>query len=180
MDFPAKARSDEEIRRMARELRTYFRLSGPEPVDVLECLRHGEIWTVKGKKRLVFEVRSDREMRVDDAVTSFTDDMIVISAKKSVQDQAFMGVGRARNTLAHELGHAVMHDGAPKARHTAQSGISAPRWLPAFRSAEHHAKVFAAEFLIDSAAARTMATPEEISLSFLVSLESAKISFGEF
>jgi hypothetical protein len=99
--------------------------------------------------------------------------------KQSVRDQALVGDGRARQMLAHELGHAVMHDGVPMSRRTGASGIGSPKWLKAFESAEHQAKVFAPAFLINDTIAGRASSPNDISVESGISLESANIYFEE-
>ena len=99
--------------------------------------------------------------------------------KQSVRDQALIGDGRARQMLAHELGHAVMHDGVPMSRRTGASGIGSPKWLKAFESAEHQAKVFAPAFLINDTIAGRASSPDDISVESGISLESANIYFEE-
>lgn len=86
-----------------------------------------------------------------------------------------MGVGRSRNTFAHELGHAVLHEGAPKARRV--GGNVTPKFIRPYQSAEHQAKVFAPAFLINDSHARTLGTAAEIAIECGVSLESATIYF---
>lgn len=63
-------------------------------------------------------------------------------------------------TLAHELGHAIMHPGMAKARRIGAAGRSSINAIPAHRSAEHQAKVFASAFLIDQSYAETLNSSE--------------------
>jgi len=51
--------------------------------------------------------------------------------------------------------------------------------LPASKSAEHQAKVFAPAFLINDKIAETLSNAQEIALAFGISLESAKIYFDQ-
>src|SRR5579862_3309828 len=103
-DYLVKARSDDEVRRLATKLRQFFGVSKSRHVDVLTCARKDSIWTVKGIKRLNYIIVSDVELSTADGRTSFTKDARVIEIKKSVHDAAQLGVGRARNTIAHEFG----------------------------------------------------------------------------
>ncbi len=172
-DYRVKPLSNSEIRELAKKARRFFGVADNHYVDVLTCLRSPSIWTVRGAQRLNFQVRRDSEMGKDDGSTSYGKGVITIAIKQSVHDEAFLGVGRARNTLAHELGHGVMHDRVLMARRTV--GNVTPKWVKPFESAEHQAKVFAPAFLIDDAVAETLSSAEEISVKFGVSLESAKI-----
>ena len=179
MDFPAKPKRNAEVKLHAKTLRDYFGLTDTEYVDVFACLRSQTILTVNGEKNLTYEVVDDAQMRGQDAVTIYSPAGIAIRAKKSVDFAASMGDGRARNTLAHELGHAMMHDGAPKARGTGARGVQRPRYLKAYESAEHQVKVFAPAFLIHDHLAATELSAKAISLKFGISFESASIYFDE-
>jgi Zn-dependent peptidase ImmA (M78 family) len=112
-------------------------------------------------------------------MTTYAAGIVTIAVKQSVRDKAAMGDGRARQTLAHEIGHGVMHDGAPMLRRTGASGVITPKWLPPYRSAEHQAKVFAPAFLIDDDIAATQSSAEQISIEFGISFESASIYFKQ-
>jgi len=176
-DYRVKGRSNLEIHQLAKKTREFFGVVDERRVDVLVCLGSNTILTVKGKKRLNFQIRPDAEMGTADAVTSRGKEVVTIAVKQSVRDAAFIGDGRARNTLAHELGHAVMHEGMEMPRRTL--GNVTPKWIKPFESAEHQARVFAAAFLINDVMAQSLSTVEEISIEFGVSYESAQIYFGE-
>lgn len=180
MDYQTKPLSDEDIRKLAKRLRRYFNVPAGARVDVRACLKKGKIWTVRGEQRLDYFVRPDSDMGDDDAVTSYSKGVVTIAAKESVDWDAEVGVGRARMTLVHELGHAVMHDSAPKARKTGATGKTTPNWMKPFESAEHQAKVFAPAFLIDTEAADKLPNANAISIQFGVSRESARICFENF
>lgn len=78
-------------------------------------------------------------------------------------------------TLAHELGHAVLHCGTVMHRGTGASGPTALSRINPEESAEHQAKVFASAFLIDDKVAAELGDAEEVSVQFGVSLTAAKI-----
>src|ERR1700730_10726593 len=160
-DYRVKSLSNQKIRQFARKLRAYYGVADHVHVDVLDCLKRGTIWTVRGPRRLNFLVRPDDEMGRSDGSTISSKDAVTIAVKESVRADGFMGVGRARNTLAHELGHGVMHEGAQM--HRRSDGNVAPIWLQPYESAEHQARVFAPAFLINDAMANTLASAEEIS-----------------
>jgi len=64
-------------------------------------------------------------------------------------------------TLAHELGHAVLHHSAPMFRLVGAAGVSDLAQEGAHTSAEHQAKVFAAAFLIHYEDAAKMRNAQE-------------------
>ncbi|SRR6266568_1988695 len=176
-DYRIKGRSNLEVRELAKKTRDFFDISGCGRVDILTCLTSPTIRTVRGIQRLNFQVRPDSEMGVNDGETSYGKGIVTIAVKQSVRNMALVGDGRARHTLAHELGHAVMHDGVHMSRRAA--GNVTPKWIKPFESAEHQAKVFAAAFLINDVIANTLSSAEEVSVEFGVSLESAKIFYEE-
>jgi hypothetical protein len=112
-----------------------------------------------------------------DGKAEFTAEAVVISVKRSIHQKAVWGDGRARMTLAHELGHGVMHYGATLSRSADAVGMTDLSQTRASESAEHQAKVLASAFLIDDAVAASLSSAEEISAEFLVSLEAAEICF---
>src|SRR5581483_2230387 len=114
-----------------------------------------------------------------DAKTELVGGSVVITVKQIIDSEARFGVDRARMTLAHELGHAVMHatPGAVDNRATGATGTTTVSKLNAAESAEHQAKVFASAFLIDDVRAAELSTPLEIAQEFLVSLTAAEICF---
>jgi IrrE N-terminal-like domain len=176
-DYRVRPRSDLEVRGFAKKVRDFFGVATHRRVDVLACLGRGSVWTVRGVKRLNFQVRPDAEMGLDDGSTSYDEDVVTVAVKRSIYDDAFLGVGRARNTHAHELGHAVMHDGAQMARRAA--GNISPGWIKPYESAEHQTKIFAPAFLIHDKIAEVLSCAEDIAIEFGISLESAQIYHNE-
>jgi IrrE N-terminal-like domain len=176
-DWRVTGRSDEEVRAIAERTKSECGVARLRPVNVLRILKSGSIPTLYGRKKLVFNVVDDEDLGTIDGKTEFSSDTVTISIKRSVRDRAEMGVGRDRMTLAHELGHGVMHHGAPKFRHAGAIGATTLSKVSAFESAEHQAKIFAAAFLIHDDAAATLASALDISLEFGVSLQAAEICF---
>lgn len=176
-DYLVKGRSDSEIRNLAKRAREFFGVVKDRRIDVLACLERKSIWTVNGIKRLIFQVRTDAEMGTADGITCHERDVVTIAIKKSVRDAAYLGDGRARNTVAHELGHAVIHNSSAMPR--LAIGNVTPNWIRPFESAEHQVKIFAPAFLINDAIAETLSGAEEISIEFGISYESARIFFEE-
>ena len=137
----------------------------------------GWIPTRRGRKKLVYSIVDDDKMGNHDGKTEFTKDEVTVSVKRSVHQKAVWGDGRARMTLAHELGHGVMHFGETMFRKSGAVGATDLSRTSPWESAEHQAKVFASAFLIDDEVAATLTSAEEISTEFLVSLEAAEICF---
>ncbi len=176
-DFLVKRRSDSEVRQIAKRARAYLGFANGGRVDVVACLRKETIWTVSGVKRLMVKVLPDIELGTADALTSHTEELILIAFKQSVYRAAVLGEGRARNTVAHELGHAVIHNRSMMPRRA--GGNDKYRWLRPYESAEHQANVFAAAFLIDDDGAKSLDSAEKVSIQFGVSLKCAEIYYKE-
>jgi hypothetical protein len=177
-DYRVNPRSDAEVRDLARSARGEFGFANVSRLDPIACLKHDWIETAFGKKRLFFDARPDAELGEDDAFTSydFLPDgrpLVRITVKASVYHQARLGLGRARMTLAHELGHAIMHQGVRMARRS--QGNLRYSSIATYQSAEHHARVFAAALLIHPEIAEKLDSDEEISVEFGVSIEAANI-----
>jgi hypothetical protein len=165
------------VRRLAVQTKDDFGTLRRRPVNVVRCLESGEIRTYRGRQKLIYRALGDGEMGAADAKTEFTHNSVIVSVKQSVQQDAIWGDGRSRMTLAHELGHGVLHWGDPLYRSSAAAGATSISKLRPEDSAEHQAKVFASAFLIDDAVVEELRSPEEVSLEFLVSYEAAKLCF---
>jgi hypothetical protein len=172
-------RSNNECRGIALSAKTYHCIGRTWPVNIGRVMRSGKTLTLHGEKVLTYEVVDDGLLGNKDAKTELIDGVIKITAKKSVDSQATWGDGRARMTLAHELGHAVIHatEGSIDNRATGAAGTTTISKMNASESAEHQAKIFASAFLIDDTRAIELNTPLEIATEFLVSLSAAEICF---
>jgi hypothetical protein len=194
-DHLVKERSNDNCRALAKEARAWFGQGDAQYVDICECLTKGEVKTAYGVRRLVLEIKPAGELKGDDAVTTYVAGIITITVEQPCWDGAERGQVRPRQTLVHELGHAVqghveMRAGVPMARrHGAAGKYVAPsdrpstyrsaEGLPASKSAEHQAKVFAPAFLINDRIAETLSSASEIALAFGISQQSAEIYYKQ-
>jgi hypothetical protein len=172
-DFIAAKLSDDEIRLMAKKTLAFYKSRAAYPINIVAILQSELVPTVKGEMKLRYDVVPDRELD-DYAITDFQDNLRVITARRSIHEAAGFGDGHARMTLAHELGHSVMHSGAPKARSVVHVKTN---FIKPYESAERQATVFGSAFLIDDVRAAQLENPAEISVEFCVSLEAARICF---
>ena len=121
------------------------------PVNIGRILRSGKAPTLRGEKALIYELVDDAALGLKEANTEQVDlSSIKITAKRTIDFLASCGDGRARMTLAHELGHAIMHAEQGAVDHRAAGAIGATTLskINASESAEHQAKVFASALLI--------------------------------
>jgi hypothetical protein len=172
-------RSDGECRGIADQTKRFYVKGRRWPVDIRKILKSGKIPSLCGERRLFYEVVDNHLLSDVDATTKLINGVVVITVKQSVDQKAEWGEGRARMTLAHELGHGVMHaaEGAVDNRATGAGGTTELSKTRASESAEHQAKVFASAFLIDDERALELLSPEEISMEFVVSFEAAEICY---
>lgn len=171
-DWITKARSDEELGRLAHACRLES-ASGhewaPDVLGLIERLvRSGRLAGL----RIV--VRPDTEMPEDEA-RAFVDERI-IEVRQSVHDGGRRGAGRDRLTILHEVGHIVLdHRGEPKSR---KPGVGArEEGIAPSRSVERQATVFAAAFLMPMAQVRKCADVAELAAKLKVSMTAARIRF---
>jgi|HubBroStandDraft_6_1064221.scaffolds.fasta_scaffold100065_2 Zn-dependent peptidase ImmA (M78 family) len=176
-DYLVPKRKNKEIRAEALRAKKFDKTEKRRPVNIIRCLESGKILTRRGPKQLIYKKVDDALMGDRDGKTEYTGDAVVISVKRSIYQKAFWGDGRARMTLAHELGHGAMHHGPTLSRSTDAVGTTDLSQTRALESAEHQAKVFAAAFLIEDEVAAGFSSPEEISAEFVVSLDAAEICF---
>lgn len=172
-------RSNDECRRIANDTKSYYGIARVWPVNIGRILRTGKVLTLRGERPLIYECVDDDALGAKDAKTEMIDGSIKITAKRAIDVLSSFGDGRSRMTLAHELGHAVMHatDGFVDHRATGATGTTTLSKLSASESAEHQAKVFASAFLINDLRATELETPIDIATEFLVSLSAAEICF---
>jgi hypothetical protein len=169
--------SNSEVREIAKRSREYFGLSLERRIDPIRCVKSPKIWTIFGEKPLRYIVIPDDELGKAYAKTTHRPGDVEIKMAATVERNATMGDGRARNTYAHEICHATMHLGEDMPRLVVDS--SKDVWLKPYEDREHHAKVFAPAFLINDEVAATLSSAEMISIEFGISLESAEIYFSE-
>jgi hypothetical protein len=181
-DFVVNPLSDSEVRENADRVRRFLGLANVKRVDPLVLEQIQEIWTVRGLKPFRLEIVPDDRLPNEVGLTTFDGSKILVQIPRRIRHDAFLGDGYARNTFGHELGHATLHfdkltRGAAMPRRSV--GNVTPGWIPKFKSAEHQVKVFAAAFFINDEIGRQLRSPEQISIEFGVSLQSAQIYFEQ-
>jgi Zn-dependent peptidase ImmA (M78 family) len=87
-----------------------------------------------------FEVASVEEMGATHGLTYPQESKIIL--REDIYEGAIEGVGRDRMTVAHEIGHLLMHKNIAFAR--AEPGLA----IRAFESSEWQAKCFSGELLV--------------------------------
>jgi Zn-dependent peptidase ImmA (M78 family) len=174
-DIPVTPRSNGDIERLAEGWRKALDAQDAWAPDILSLIERAahEFEALQGLQ-IVF--LPDEEMQDDEARAEFSPPRIYM--RMSLESDARNNVPRARSTLAHELGHLLLHPGVPKFRKNA--GNTSIANLPAFRSAEAQAWVFARAFLMPSWKVEKVNSAKELSLRCRVSLQIAEIRFAQF
>ncbi len=94
--------------------------------------------------------------------------------RESVYNGACEGKGRDRMTIAHELGHFLLHSHqTPKMCRTVAS-----KEIPAYKSSEWQAKAFAAELLMPYDKIKADTTPASLAKAYGVSEEAAMVQLS--
>jgi len=112
-----------------------------------------------------YDVVDDHELGGAEATTSTKDRIIRIS--DSCYDSFMNGGLRPQFTLAHELGHLLLHTGKPF--HLARGEVKA------YADPEWQADTFAAAFLTPESLARQCRSAEEMSARFRISMHAANV-----
>jgi Zn-dependent peptidase ImmA (M78 family) len=173
-DFRVAARSAKEIEALTLAWRD--RLGVPnEWAPSMVRLLENELPKIPKLGQFALVTRADLGMGDAEAYTEFNPPHIVV--RNSVYQLARKGDGRSRMTLAHELGHLVMHPGAAKLR--SDFGRSNSVKLRPFESAEWQANKFASLFLMPLHIIRDFASASQLTENCQVSLRAAEIRFSE-
>ena len=156
--FKVSPRKRIDIKRVAQSIRDQLSVKGKLNILALfEVLQSAE----------VFDVAVVENLNVE-AVTYPDKDLIEI--RQDIYQGAVEGNGHCRFTLAHELGHFLLHRGESGVGF-ARANITTP--AGAFEDSEWQADEFASELLIDSRELTGTETALEISLKFGTSEQAA-------
>lgn len=101
-------------------------------------------------------------------------DQPLVLIRRDVYDGANQGVGRDRFTLAHELGHLLLHRGH---RYLERPAPNAPPRHAKFEDSEWQANAFASELLMPVHVVRQCTTPEALARLAGVSVSAATVRF---
>lgn len=167
MGTRVKQRSPNEIDFIAQKLRSFLGVDKDAmvcPIRIVEALQLSNACEL--------EVTEDDELSKDVEAISYPD-LKLIKVKNSVYNKACSGDARARFTIAHEIGHLVLHrDMGAFARGPAHTDYR--------EDAEWQANMFAASFLADSRLLTTKMSVQEIATQCGLSLRAAEIRKSNF
>lgn len=163
--FIAEPISRKKIRSMANFIREQFDLSNVMCFPVVYFLEFG---LRQFDDDYNYEIAPISEMPNDYGLTFPEENKIII--REDVYDRAIDGVGRDRFTIAHEIGHYILH--RPSLIALARNHRKVK--VPAYKNPEWQANTFAGELLAPPNIIRGL-SEREISIQCGVSLEVARI-----
>jgi Zn-dependent peptidase ImmA (M78 family) len=173
-DYKSSPLSDQRIEQIADSVRKNLAIPEDEVPDIIDILNRREIQTLYGLKELSLKIVPDGDLQGDEAQTLAFPGKVEIKIETSIYEKAKMRDGHALMTLAHELGHAVLHEKpVPLARPMIET--IRPDYLRAYESAEHQAKYFAAAFLMSRRTVLRSSSAEALAHECYVSLTAATI-----
>lgn len=160
--------SRKQIRDLARRFRKHIRCEEPyfPIVDVIEFV------LPKLQHDFEFIVEDMDEMGADHGRTYPDSSEIIVRA--DVYEGACKGNGRDRMTMAHELGHFLMHRDLPLNRRVERESI------PSYRSSEWQANCFGGELLVAAEHAHLCKNSEEAAGLFGVSQLAAEYQWEKY
>jgi len=171
--YKVKGRSLNEIRGLAHRFRGVFELKSPylDVIRFLDAIVAEGIWELEVVPDMELPIDTWGETRPyqqeDGSIISF------IKLKECVYDGASRGNGFHRFTVAHEMGHAIMHTNELSFARTIdhrEKGL----W---YCDSEWQANNFASELLADSRYIRDHDCVADIANRFGISRKSAKIRY---
>ncbi|MCU7932791.1 MAG: ImmA/IrrE family metallo-endopeptidase [Candidatus Thiodiazotropha sp. (ex Codakia rugifera)] len=161
-----------QIRKMARKIRALSNeLLGSQCVcfDVVKFLDVGLVRVIPEFK---LEILTTAELGRAHGMTY--PDHHTIQVREDVYEAAYNGQGRDRLTLAHELGHYVLHAGIGLARTPADENVKP------YRQSEWQANAFGGELLVSADYVGQCASLFEVASRFGVTNDAAKVQWNVF
>lgn len=160
LEVPPLQRVD--LRRLATEIRISLRQEQPW----FPVVEYAELVLPKAIPDYSFIVGSLWEMGENHGLTIPDENTVYI--REDVYDRAISGKGRDRLTIAHEIGHLLLHKNIGLARKSSITGR-----IPIYRDSEWQANAFAGELLIYHKQVGNYRTINDIANAFGVSEKAA-------
>ena len=157
--------SCKDLEFFARHIREKFDLADQVYFPVLEFLEFALPQVVPG---FYCEIVDDHELI--GAYANYNPVTKVMKIRNSTYEGAFQGNGRDRFTIAHEIGHALLHD------ETSFNRVSDNVHIPAYRDPEWQANTFASYLLMSPPLIRGMSI-NEIAVACGTSYQAAAIAY---
>lgn len=164
--------SRKQIRNVAKNIRRINKEMIGQDAPFFPIVQFLDVTLTKHMEDFSLEILDEYEMGEAHGVTYPDEHLIQI--RSDVYKWACHDQGRDRMTLAHELGHYVLHSDIGLARMAAMGSIKP------FRSSEWQANALAGELLISAEHIFDCHSPSEVALKFGVTLEAATYQWDVF
>ena len=163
MKYKVPAMSNSGIVKLTQDFRKSLGYKKDEPIDVLWVLEYAMREMFK-RYNFDFVVKPIEEM----SEHAYTDsDKIYI--REDIYDRAFNGEGRDRFTIAHEIGHYILHTGSEMVRfHRIYPGDN----VKPYEDSEWQADSFAGEFLCPAQSIKGM-DAQDVAAKYGISIKAA-------
>ena len=167
-----------QIRKVAEKVRDIALALRGEAQDrvFFDIIRFLDVLLPKVSPEFVVEIIEWPVMRQEfgeaHAMTIPADSLILV--REDIWDRAAEGAGRDRLTLAHELGHLILHAKPGFGRR-----LESPA-TPRFRQSEWQANAFAGELLVPVHLIGDCRSPAEVAEACSVSQQAAEVQWGVF
>ena len=164
--YIVKPRGRASLRKVAMNVRRAFKIDTPF-IDIVRLL---DVVLPKFLDGFEYQIYEDAELGHDHARTF--PERKIIQVQQSVDARARIHEGRDRLTLAHELGHLLLH-------HDVDTGLArrAKHSDKAYECSEWQANCFAGELLISHEHVNSTDSIEDIMNRFKVSYQAANYQF---
>ncbi|HAU2264253.1 TPA: ImmA/IrrE family metallo-endopeptidase [Legionella pneumophila] len=163
--FKVPPLSTETIYSTANKIRKCLHPSTSHFIDIVRVL---EINLPLLIPEFVFEVCSVDELGSDHGRTY--PDQMRIQIREDVYERAILEQGRDRFTLAHELGHLVLHPDVPF-NHNTTNSLN----IKIYENSEWQADTFASAFLMPDELIKNYANIDQIAQKCKVSVSAARV-----
>lgn len=168
--YRVAGRTRKQIRKVAESWWGAFKL----PIEQFPIVQVVDVGLSKHfGDRYTFAVLEREQMTNSHGLTD--PDQLIMLIRRDVYDGACRGQGRDRFTLAHELGHLILHGGG---RYLERADPRAPppthkKW----EDSEWQADTFASELLMPITVVKKCKTPGELAVRAGVSVSAAEVRF---
>lgn len=172
LGYRVSPRKKKDLRTMAEGWWSGLRLTGDrfpivDVVDVGLSKHFGDRYT--------FAILEKHQMGDSHGLTD--PDQLIMLIRRDVYDGACQGKGRDRFTLAHELGHLLLHSGHRYLERIDPNAAPTPPTHKKYEDSEWQADTFAAELLMPVHVVKKCAGPDQLANLAGVSYQAADVRF---
>lgn len=173
MSFKAKPRSIKDIIEKAELIRTVTEMAMDTKTEQFPILHFAEIIIPQIAEDFTFVIGSKEEMGNNLGLTDIKEKTITI--REDVYENAYNGNGRDLFTIAHEVGHVLLHS----EQNIQQLARTNKETIKPYENPEWQADTFAAELLMPASMITEDDTVFTVARRFGVSYSAARIRLNK-